>query len=102
MDLGLKDKVIVAMGGTSNLGKGACIELCREGAKVMAGYHKDDEKAHKTQDLIRAEGGEYEGIDAYIPRSGNPNDEVFNYNEETRTTIAELWSKVKIAASDAK
>ena len=36
MDLGLKDKVIVAMGGTSNLGKGACIELCREGAKVLA------------------------------------------------------------------
>ena len=36
MDLGLKDKVIIAMGGTSNLGKGACIELCREGAKVLA------------------------------------------------------------------
>lgn len=60
MDLGLKDKVIVAMGGTSNLGKGACIELCREGAKVLAAYHSDDEKAHKTQELIRAEGGEYE------------------------------------------
>ena len=60
MDLGLKDKVILAMGGTSNLGKGACIELCREGAKVMAGYHSNDEKAHATQDLIRAEGGDYE------------------------------------------
>lgn len=60
MDLGLKDKVILALGGTSNLGKGACIELCREGAKVVAGYRSDDAKAHNTQDLIHAEGGDYE------------------------------------------
>ena len=52
-------------------------------------------------DTLSGEGGEYEGINAYVPRSGNPNDEVFEYNENTRKLIANLWSKVKIAASNA-
>ncbi len=56
----------------------------------------------KVNEDLAGEGGEFEGIDAFIPRSGNPNDEVFNYNEDTRKVIAELWSKVKIAASNAK
>ena len=55
----------------------------------------------EVNDELAGEGGEFEGIDAYIPRTGNPNDEVFNYNEDTRKVIAELWSKVKIAASNA-
>ena len=50
---------------------------------------------------LSGEGGDYEGINAYVPRSGNPNDEVFEYNENTRKLIANLWSKVKIAASNA-
>ncbi len=48
-----------------------------------------------------AEGGDYEGINAYAPRVGFENDEVFFYNEETRKIIANMWSKVKIAASNA-
>ena len=35
-------------------------------------------------------------------RKGYDKDEVFVYNAETRKTIASLWSKVKIAASNAK
>ncbi len=50
---------------------------------------------------LSGEGGEFEGIDAFIPRGDNGNDEVFEYNEDTRKTISELWSKVKIAASNA-
>lgn len=46
-------------------------------------------------------GGDYEGINAYIPRTDNENDEVFVYNEETRKIISNMWSKVKIAASNA-
>lgn len=46
------------------------------------------------------EGGEYEGIDAYIPRTDNDKDEVFHYNDKARKIIAELWAKVKIAASN--
>ncbi len=50
---------------------------------------------------LSGEGGDYEGINAYIPRTDNENDECFVYNAETRTIIANLWSKVKIAASNA-
>ena len=50
---------------------------------------------------IYSEGGEYEGINAYMPRTDNENDEVFVYNEATRKIISNLWSKVKIAASNA-
>ncbi len=45
--------------------------------------------------------GEFEGINAYIPRTDNENDEVFEYNAQTKQLIADLWSKVKIAASNA-
>ncbi|MGN1267759.1 MAG: extracellular solute-binding protein [Dorea sp.] len=50
---------------------------------------------------LSSEGGDFEGIESYIPRSDNENDEVFEYNDETRKTISNLWSKVKIAASNA-
>ncbi len=52
-------------------------------------------------DALSGEGGDYEGINAYIPRTDNENDEVFVYNEDTKKIIANLWSKVKIAASNA-
>lgn len=45
--------------------------------------------------------GDFDGIDAYVPRADNPKDEVFVYNDETRKIISNMWSKVKIAASNA-
>ena len=36
--------------------------------------------------------GDFAGINAYIPRADNDNDEVFQYDAETRTIIAELFS----------
>jgi len=45
-------------------------------------------------------GGQFECINAYIPEKGE-NDEVFRYNEDQRKIVSELWSKVKIAASNA-
>jgi len=47
------------------------------------------------------EEGSYAGINAYLPRTDHPNDEVFVFNEETKKIIGNLWSKVKIAASNA-
>ena len=44
---------------------------------------------------------DYEGINAYAPRSNNKNDEVFAYDDVTRKIISSYWSKVKIAASNA-
>ena len=56
----------------------------------------------EVMDELSGEGGDYEGIDAYIPRTDNEKDEVFVYNENTRKIISNLWSKVKIAASNAR
>ena len=46
--------------------------------------------------------GDYEGINAYVPRTGNDKDEVFEYDETTRKIISDYFSKVKIAASNAQ
>ena len=48
------------------------------------------------------ESGDYEGINAYVPRTGNDKDEVFKYDEATRKIISDYFSKVKIAASNAQ
>ena len=48
------------------------------------------------------EEGSYAGINAYIPRTDHPMDEVFVFNEEVKKLMGNLWSKVKIAASNAK
>lgn len=50
---------------------------------------------------LSAEGGDYEGINAYLPRIGYEMDEVFEFHGETKKLIGNLWSKVKIAASNA-
>lgn len=50
---------------------------------------------------LSGEGGTYEGINAYIPRSGYEYDECFYFNEDTRKVISNLWSKIKIVASNS-
>ena len=72
-----------------------------EGAYDNSSFVGYTSSNQEVMDTLSGEGGEYEGIDAYVPRSGNPNDEVFEYNDNTRKLIANLWSKVKIAASNA-
>ena len=75
--------------------------LSHDGAmdtSVTVGYTSPNKQ---VMEELSGEGGEYEGINAYIPRDDNSNDEVFEYNEDTRKIISGLWSKVKIAASNA-
>lgn len=62
------------------------------------GYTSPNEQ---VMEELSGEGGDYEGINAYVPRTDNEKDEVFVYNEATRKIISNLWSKVKIAASNA-
>ena len=50
---------------------------------------------------LGGKGGDYDGINAYTPRAGYDKDEVFQYDETTRQIIADLWSRVKVAASNA-
>ncbi|MDR1795702.1 MAG: ABC transporter substrate-binding protein [Erysipelotrichaceae bacterium] len=46
-------------------------------------------------DEVSGPGGDFEGIEAYIPRLGYAADEIFHHNEELRKAIAELWVRVK-------
>lgn len=86
------------------------IELAHEFINYVCSY----EAAYENSDYVgytspnaevmatlSGEGGTYEGINAYIPRSEYPNDECFEFNEDTRKIISNLWSKVKIVASNA-
>lgn len=50
---------------------------------------------------LGGKGGDYDGINAYTPRAGYDKDEVFQYDETTRKIIADLWSRIKVAASNA-
>ena len=55
----------------------------------------------EVMEELGGKGGDYDGINAYIPRAGYDKDEVFQYDEITRKIIADLWSRVKVAASNA-
>ncbi|MPN60427.1 hypothetical protein SDC9_208155 [bioreactor metagenome] len=46
-------------------------------------------------DEMSGVGGEYEGINAYIPRLGYANDEMFKNNDDVRKLIADLWTRIK-------
>lgn len=72
-----------------------------EGSYDNSSYVGYTSPNQEVMDELSGEGGDYEGINAYIPRTDNENDEVFVYNEETKKMISELWSRVKIAASNA-
>ena len=72
-----------------------------EGAYDNSSYVGYTSANQEVMDTLYGEGGDYEGINSYIPRSGNEMDEVFVYNEKTKQIISNLWSRVKIAASNA-
>ena len=73
-----------------------------------AAYENSDYVGYTSPNLAVAEAlsseeeeGSYAGINAYLPRTDHPMDEVFVFNEDTKKIMGELWSKVKIAASNA-
>ena len=55
----------------------------------------------EVMEELGGKGGDYDGINAYTPRAGYDKDEVLQYVETTRKIIAELWSRVKVSASNA-
>lgn len=73
-----------------------------EGAYDNSSYVGYTSANKEVMEDIYGEGGEYEGIEAYIPRTDNEHDEVFEYNEDTKKIMGDLWSRVKIAASNAR
>lgn len=72
-----------------------------EGAYDNSSYVGYTSANQEVMEELSGEGGEFEGISAYMPRSDYELDEVFVYNEKLRKDISNLWSKVKIAASNA-
>ena len=72
-----------------------------DGAYDNSSYVGYTSANREVMEDLSGEGGEFYGISSYLPRSGNELDEVFVYNEKTRKIISNLWSKVKIAASNA-
>ena len=58
MDLGLKDKVAVVVGGSSNIGRACSLRLVEEGAKVVIAYSSNDEKAKASLADMHAAAGE--------------------------------------------
>ena len=73
-----------------------------DGAYDNSSYVGYTSPNREGREELYGEGGDYEGIEAYMPRMGYDKDEVFVYNEDTRKIISNLWSKVKIAASNAE
>ncbi len=71
-----------------------------DGAMDNSSYVGYTSPNKEVVDELYGKGGDFEGIEAYIPRTDNPNDEVFKYNEKTRKIISTLWSKVKLMASN--
>ena len=85
------------------------LELAHEFMNYMCGYEAAFDNSdfvgytspnEEVMDELYGEGGTYDGINAYIPRSGYEKDESFVFNERTRKIISNLWSKVKIVASN--
>lgn len=72
-----------------------------DGAYDNSSYVGYTSANQEVMDDLSGKGGDYEGINAYIPRTDNENDEVFEYNADTKKIISDLWSRVKIAASNA-
>lgn len=58
---------------------------------VTVGYTSSNKQ---VKDDVAA--GDYEGIDAYLPRAGYDKDEVFRFNEVLVAKLSDLWNKVKI------
>ncbi len=73
-----------------------------EGSYDNSSYVGYTSSNHQVMLDLSGEGGDYEGIESYLPRTDNEMDEVFVYNADTRKLISNLWSKVKIAASNAR
>ena len=72
-----------------------------EGAYDNSSYVGYTSANEEVMEVLSGEGGDFEGINAYLPRTDNNMDEVFEYNEKTRKVISNLWSRVRIAESNA-
>lgn len=71
-----------------------------EGAMDNSSYVGYTSPNEEVINELKGPGGDFEGINAYVPRIDNKNDEIFEFNDESRKIISQLWNKVKISASN--
>jgi len=101
MDLKLKDKIALVTGGSHGLGKGICLELAAEGAKVAVNYYRNTEE---NVDLVEAANAVVDEIrDTYgveamaVPCDVAKEDEV----EEMFRLIEEKLGMVEVLVNNA-
>ncbi|MEG0264445.1 MAG: extracellular solute-binding protein [Erysipelotrichaceae bacterium] len=61
---------------------------------IFVGYPSSNQE---VLDVLSSKDGEFEGNNAYLPRTNYDKDEVFKYNEKAKKIMSNLWTKVKIA-----
>ncbi|MFQ5647928.1 MAG: SDR family NAD(P)-dependent oxidoreductase, partial [Candidatus Aenigmatarchaeota archaeon] len=62
----LKDKVAIVTGGARGIGKSACLELAKEGARIAVNYVKSKEKADEVVKEIKALGSDAVSVQADV------------------------------------
>ena len=70
--------------------------LTYEAAVANSEYVGYTSPVQEVMDELSSEEGTYYGIDAYLPREDNENDESYETVEVLRKMIADLWVKVKL------
>lgn len=71
-----------------------------EGALDNAGYVGYTPSNKAAFEELAGKDGDYEGINAFVPRTDNPKDEVFKFDDRNRKVVSKLWNKIKIRASN--
>jgi 3-oxoacyl-[acyl-carrier protein] reductase len=93
MELGIKDRVAIVMGGSSGLGKAVARELAREKARVVIAARTEAKLRRAAEELRRETGGQ---VQAIVTDATQPED-IERLVEET----VERWGKVDIALANA-
>lgn len=94
----LRDKVILLAGGSGGLGAATAALLVREGSRVVAGYHRNRERAEQMKDALRRYGDE----DISLCQADITTEEGRNGLLESAKTVGPLSGLVVFTGSPAR
>jgi 3-oxoacyl-[acyl-carrier protein] reductase len=93
MELGLKDRVAIVMGGTRGLGRAVAHSLARERTRVVIAARTESQLRETAEEIRRETGAQVIGIAADVMRP----DSVTRLVEET----VERWGRIDIAVANS-